>query len=177
MTLMKEEYEDFMKKIDHAERILDIIKIRELLTPFRRLRENSPLLQEFGLQELRAIPKVRGLVDQTIEIALPLLLEYSVSCLEHFLSASTQKKHLNKMISEHESKVGRELTRKIHEIRIKRNIAIHSYEQRIDQQALNDLNRHQITGYKLGQILRLAPEDIKVDLNSLREFAQKTGFR
>lgn len=47
MTLMKEEYEDFMKKIDHAERILDIIKIRELLTPFRRLRENSPRKQAF----------------------------------------------------------------------------------------------------------------------------------
>ena len=170
MASMKEKYEDFIKKINHAEKILDIIELRELLTPFRRLRKKSPLLQE-----LRLIPKVRILVDQTIDIALPLLLVYSVSCLEHFLSTFTRKK-LSKMISNHESKVGKRLTRKIHEIRIKRNIVIHNYEQCIDQKALKDLNRHQIRGYKLGQILKLTPRDIKVDLNDLRKFAEKIAF-
>jgi len=173
---MKEEYEDFIKKIDHAERILDIIRIRELLTPFHRLKENLPLLQELGLQELRVIPKVRSLVDQTIDIALPLLLVYSVSCLDFFLSTSTQKKlNLKKMIDEHESKVGRELTQKIHEIRIKRNIVIHSHEQSVDQIALKELNEKQIMGYKLNQTLRLTPEDIKDDLNSLRKIAEKVA--
>ena len=71
MASMKEKYEDFIKKINHAEKILDIIELRELLTPFRKLRKKSPLLQE-----LRLIPKVCILVDQTIDIALPLLLVY-----------------------------------------------------------------------------------------------------
>jgi len=171
MISMKEKYENFIKKIDHAEKILEIIELRELLTPFHRLRKDSIL------HELRPIPRMRSLVDQTIEVALPLLLVYSVSCLEHFLSTSAPNKpYLSTMIRKHASKVDRELTQKAHEIRIKRNIVIHSYEQRVDQQALKELNENQITGYKLDEILRLTPEIIKADLNSLREFAEKVAF-
>ena len=173
--MVKEKYEDFAKKIDHAEKILDIIELRESLTLLHKFRKNLPILQGLWVQKFRPIREMRSLVDQTINIALPLLLVYSVSCLEYFLSTSKQK-NLREMISNCESKAGENLTRKIHEVRIKRNIVIHSHEQRLSQRALKDLNHHHITGYKLGQILELTPESVKVDLNSLRKFAEKIAF-
>ena len=167
----KGKYEDFMSKINHAEKILDIIELRELSTPLSKLRKKFLLLQE-----LRLIPRMRSLVEQTIDIALPLLLVFSVSCLEHFLSTCVRKKKLYKMIDDCEFKVGKRLTRKIHQIRIKRNIIIHSPEQRTEKRNLNDFILHQITGYKLNQILKLTPEDVKSDLNTLRKFAEQIAL-
>jgi len=175
---MKEKHEDFIKKIDFAEKILDVVKIRELLTPFYKFRK--AIRPQEGilslLQELRPVPRIRGLVDQTIIIALPLLLVYSISCLEHFLSTIKTPKKLWEMIEDWRYKVGEELTRKVHEIRIKRNIIIHSPNQRVDEKSLNNFIHHQITGYKINQVLELTPEGVKYDLDILKKFSKKIVF-
>lgn len=177
---MKEEYENFIKNINWAEKILDISELRENLTQFYKWRKtiieegNVPILQK--LRQIRVIPRIRDLVDQTIEIASPLLLVFSVSCLEHFLSTVVTADNLSKMIDACKPKVGEELTRKVHEIRIKRNIIIHSPGHQIRSRHLKDFARCRILGYQIGQQIELTPEDVKEDLKTLREFVEKIAF-
>ena len=154
---------NFLDNINEAEKILDIIRIRErvetgLLGTWRGIR--GPRFRDLIIES----------VNNTIEIALPLLLVFSVSCLEHFLSQIGPNKRLSQMISNWKQKAGVSLTRDVHEARIKRNVIIHSAEHIIDEIAENDARKHGIEGYLQGNKLKLNVIQVKEDLKKLRKF-------
>lgn len=165
-----------MKNVDQAEDILNVVKIREEIQPLKNLKFLPEAIRPVRDLLVRTRPtssliaQITKLVDETIEIAIPLLVVFSVSCLEHFLKEIGKKGPLSKMINDCRQKAGIDLTRDIHEIRIKRNIFVHNPNHRIEKRNLDDFLAHQIKGYSLGLTLKLDANKVKRDLSILREF-------
>lgn len=158
----------FFENIHIAENILNVVKIREVLQPLKR-RPIFTRIAEINPQGM--IGTTLKLVDETVEIAVPLLLVFSVSCLEHYLAqVGPRIRDLALKIQHWEPKAGMRPTRDIHEIRIKRNIIMHSPERKIDRKAEEDAKKRGITGYRQGMPLKLDVEHVRKDLGKLRSF-------
>lgn len=172
----------FFENIDRAKNILNVVKIREELQPLRKrlvFPKQRPIVTMIAeINPEGRIATTLRLVDETVEIALPLLFVFSVSCLEHYLAQLRPSlSNLAQMIQHWEPKVGTKLTRDIHEIRIKRNIIVHSPERKIDQKAEDDAKRHRITGYRQGMPLKLNVEQVRKNLGKLRSFVEAINAR
>lgn len=167
----------FFENIDKAMNILNVIKIREELQPLKKrliFPRQRPIVTRIAdiNPEGRILTTLR-LVDETVEIALPLLLVFSVSCLEHYLKqVSSSDQNLCKLIQLWEWKVGTELIQNIHEIRIKRNIIMHSPERKIDPKAEKEAKEHGITGYTQGTLLKLNVDQVKKDIDNMKLFVK-----
>jgi hypothetical protein len=169
----------FLKNISQAEKILNVIKIKEEIQPLRNLKLHREAIRP--VRDLLArtrpasspIAQIARLVDETVEIALPLLIVFSVSCLEHFLKEirKNDNDNLSEMIEDFRQEAEIDLVRDVHEIRIKRNIIIHSPQHRVGNRNLREFLKYQIEGYSLGMKLRLGVNQVKEDLNKLKEFA------
>lgn len=168
----------FLKNVDRAEKILNVIRIREEIQPLKNLKFRPiriTLVRDFLVRTRPSsslIAQITKLVDETIEIAIPLLIVFSVSCLERFLREIGMKGALSKMIDDCRQKAGISLTRQVHEIRIKRNIFVHNINHKIEKRNFDDFSAHQIKGYSLGLTLKLDVNLVKKDLSILREFVQ-----
>jgi hypothetical protein len=168
-----------LKNISQAEKILSVIKIKEEIQPLRNLKLHPEAIRP--VRDLLArtrpasspIAQIARLVDETVEIALPLLIVFSVSCLEHFLKEIRKNGNgnLSEMIEDFRQEAEIDLVRDVHEIRIKRNIIIHSPQHRVGNRNLRDFLKYQIEGYSLGMKLKLSLNQVKEDLNKLKEFA------
>ena len=159
----------FFKNIDRAENILNIIKIREVIQPLKR----RPILARIAeVNPEGIIAAATELVDESVEIALPLLLVFSVSCLEHYLKQVGPEDKLKPMIRHWDGTVETRLTQDAHDIRIKRNIIVHSFERKVNKQAEWDAKDCGITCYTQGMTLQLDIEKVREDLDKLRLFAK-----
>ena len=159
---MRKVYEIFKKNLELAERILFITEIKGRLDEFPRVFSGP-------LGQIRDF--LSGRADEVFDVAKPLLLVFTTSCLEHYLKSVREKKNLAQMIDDWKDVAGDRLARDMHEMRIKRNIIIHN-AQLIDEKKERALKKYGIKGYSRGERLELSIGEVREFLSEAKKFVE-----
>lgn len=151
--------ESFLENLDQAEKILDVVKIRQQIQPLKRLKlrpEAITPIRDFIVKRRSpssVVTQTTKLVDDTVKTAIPLLLVYSVACLENFLKTIGKNGKLYHMIEAYKKETDPNLIQKVHEIRKRRNVFVHNLR------------------YEIKAEMKEAITKAKNDLDILRKFA------
>ena len=181
---LEEIWEEFKQEMGLVMDFLELVGLKELREEIRLFRPLAMIRDEVGPVR-RA---VKEFTDKLYNVSLPLLLVFSVSCLEKFLRrlwllkfGSIDKKmwrifnELKDFAKEVRRRYGVEVgesTFKARAVVAKRNIILHN-NGIVDQKALEAFIEAGKQDSQLGQRLKLSVEEVRRDINTILEFAER----
>lgn len=170
---MSKEYETFKKNLAQAEGILFLFEVKSKLDVLPRILKKPilPFLEKPIPGIIRDFLSEKG--ERVIDAVKPLMMVFLASCLEEYLKGVGKEDKLVRMIKNWEEKVGKELTRRMHEVRIKRNVVVHN-AGRLGGNNIRDFNTHGIdTLYREGEELELDVNELRGMIANIKMYAEK----
>ena len=183
--LCQEIWRTFEKNMRLAEKFVLIAKAREWRMLIRQYRPLATLRDQFG--------PLRKFLAEAYRVGLPQVLVFAVTCYEAclkgiyevlkgevvkeaFLDPIKVKERYRKVLNEDPLAGADRLVVDTRAVILKRNVIVHRAGV-IDEKAEEDFKKLGLPQYRAGQEIELNAEEVKRDLNVLRDYVTKVCRR
>lgn len=122
---------------------------------------------------LNEVGKIRRKLDEIVDAILQLTITFIFSSLEDYMKSLIGDEKAYKLINTWAEDKGKseEITKKIHELRILRNVIMHS-DGEVDLKARDEFKRYRIDGYNLGNQIQINIEKIEEFIEDVENFIE-----